>query len=139
MRTRHIILISMLLICCCFNLSWADTGSDKALSTAKAWLSLIDSGNYSGSWKDASTYFQATLSEQNWVSALRAVRKPLGELVGRSILTSQEFRSLPGVPDGKYIVMNFETAFEHKKSAVETLTFMLDKDGKWRAAGYFIK
>ena len=139
MRTKHIILISMLLICCGFNLSWADTESDKAISAAKVWLSIIDNVNYSDSWKDASTYFKEAVSEQSWVNSLRAVRKPLGKLVSRNMLKSQKANSLPGAPDGKYVVMSFETAFEHKKSAVETVTFMLDKDAKWRAAGYFIK
>jgi ribosomal protein S17E len=55
------------------------------------------------------------------------------------MLKSQESSSLPGAPDGKYVVMSFKTSFEHKKSAVETVTFMLDKNGKWSAAGYFIK
>ena len=139
MRTKHIILISMLLICCGFNLSWADTESDKAISAAKVWLSLLDNGNYSGSWKDASTYFKEAVSEQSWVNSFRAVRKPLGKLVSRNMLKSQKTNNLPGAPDGKYVVMSFETVFEHKKSAVETVTFMLDKDAKWRAAGYFIK
>lgn len=139
MRTRHIILMSILLICYGFNLSWADTESNKVLSAAKAWLSLIDNGNYSGSWKDAAAYFQAAVSEQSWKSSLRAVRKPLGKLVSRNMLKSQESSSLPGAPDGKYFVMSFKTSFEHKKSAVETVTFMLDKNGKWSAAGYFIK
>ena len=139
MRTRHIILMSMLLVCYGINLSWADTKSDTVLSAAKEWLSLIDNGNYSSSWRDASYYFQSAVSEQSWASSLEAVRKPLGELISRNILKSQESSSLPGAPDGRYVVMAFETAFAHKKSAIETVTFMLDKDGKWRAAGYFIK
>ena len=139
MRMRHIILMSMLLICYGLNFSWADTESNKVLSAAKEWLSLIDNENYSGSWKDASTYFQAAVSEQSWESSLRAVRKPLGKLVSRNMLKSKGSNSLPGAPDGKYVVMSFKTSFEHKKSAVETVTFMLDKDGKWSAAGYFIK
>jgi ribosomal protein S17E len=35
--------------------------------------------------------------------------------------------------------MRFDTSFENKKSAVETVTFMQEKDGKWKAAGYYIK
>jgi len=46
---------------------------------------------------------------------------------------------MPGAPDGQYVLMQFETSFTNKKSAVETITFMLEKDGQWRAAGYFIK
>jgi hypothetical protein len=46
---------------------------------------------------------------------------------------------LPGAPDGQYVVMQFETSFANKKSAIETVTFMLEKDGQWKSAGYFIK
>lgn len=139
MKTRHIILMSTLLICLNLNLAWANAECDKAVSAAKAWLSLIDSGNYSDSWKDASTYFQGAVSEHSWINALVATREPLGKLESRNMLKSQEVTTLPGAPDGKYVVMSFETAFEHKKSAIETVTFMADKDGKWCAAGYFIK
>ncbi len=47
--------------------------------------------------------------------------------------------SLPGAPDGEYVVISYETSFTNKKSAIETVTPMLDKDGKWRVSGYFIK
>ena len=35
--------------------------------------------------------------------------------------------------------MQFATSFANKKNAVETVTFMREKDGIWRAAGYYIK
>jgi hypothetical protein len=34
--------------------------------------------------------------------------------------------------------MQFETSFANKKSAIETVTFMQEKDGQWKSAGYFI-
>ncbi|HEX9454853.1 MAG TPA: DUF4019 domain-containing protein, partial [Candidatus Binatia bacterium] len=40
---------------------------------------------------------------------------------------------------GNYFVMQFDASFGNKKGAVETVTFMQEKDGKWRAAGYYIK
>jgi hypothetical protein len=45
----------------------------------------------------------------------------------------------PGVPDGEYVVIQYEVSYENKKAAVETVTPMLDKDGKWRVAGYFMR
>lgn len=36
------------------------------------------------------------------------------------------------------MVIQFETSFENKGSAVETVTSMLEKDGTWRVAGYYI-
>jgi hypothetical protein len=42
-------------------------------------------------------------------------------------------------PDGEYVVIQFEASFENKKSAIETVTPMLDKDGNWRVSGYYVK
>ncbi len=140
MRTVSVFLMTMLLICFGFTQLWAGSDTEKAVvSAAQTWLSAIDSGNYVGSWNGASTYFRGAVTEQNWVTSLEAVRKSLGKLVSRKIVKTQETNSLPGAPDGRYVVMSFKTAFEQKKSAIETVTFMLDNDKKWRAAGYFIK
>ena len=46
---------------------------------------------------------------------------------------------LPGAPDGQYVVIQFKTAFANKQSAIETVTPMLEEDGRWLVAGYFIK
>lgn len=47
--------------------------------------------------------------------------------------------SLPGAPDGEYVVVQFETSFTNKKAAAETVTPMLENDGQWRVSGYYIK
>ena len=36
------------------------------------------------------------------------------------------------------MVFQFDTAFQNKAMAVETVTFMRDADGLWRAVGYFV-
>jgi hypothetical protein len=46
---------------------------------------------------------------------------------------------LPGAPEGRYVVIQYETVFENKASAVETITPMLDPDGAWRVSGYLIR
>ena len=33
----------------------------------------------------------------------------------------------------------YAASFEHKKTAVETATAMLDVDGQWRVTGYMVK
>jgi Protein of unknown function (DUF4019) len=35
--------------------------------------------------------------------------------------------------------MEFNTSFEHKAAATETVTPMKDVDGQWRVSGYYIK
>jgi hypothetical protein len=110
-----------------------------AISAARDWLTLVDSGDYSGSWKEASAYFRGGVTPENWQSTMEAFRRPLGKVISREVMRAEELASLPGAPDGKYVVMRFISSFEKKKSAVETVTFTLDNDGKWRAVRYFIK
>ena len=118
----------------------AESDTEKReVAAALAWLSLVDSGNYSGSWNQSSAYFRGVVNGQTWSTLSEGVRTPLGKLVSRKVKNVKESNALPGVPDGKYAVITFQTEFEHKKSTVETVTFMLENDGEWRAAGYFIK
>jgi len=118
----------------------ADDGAEKAAATAApVWLAQIDAGKYPASWKDASTYFRGAMTEKSWTDALNGVRKPLGKLMSRKLVKAQSANSLPGAPNGNYVVMQFDANFSNKKGAVETVTFMQEKDGKWKAAGYYIK
>jgi opacity protein-like surface antigen len=118
----------------------ANDAAEKAADTAaRAWLSQIDAGNYGKSWQDAASYFQGAISEKGWTDALTGARKPLGSLLSRKLSNERSTKSLPGAPDGNYVVMQFDTSFSNKKSAVETVTFVQEKDGKWKAAGYYIQ
>ncbi len=69
---------------------------------------------------------------------MRGVREPLGKVITRTLKSAEHRTSLPGAPDGDYVVIRFETAFENKQAAIETVTPMLEKDGSWRVAGYYI-
>ena len=109
------------------------------IDAARAWLEEIDAGDCAASWRDASGYFRSALTKEKWVEALEKVRRPLGARVFRTADASTTTTSLPGVPVGQYVIMQVNTSFTADKSAVETVTFMQEKDGPWRAAGYFIK
>jgi len=109
------------------------------VAAAGKWLALIDDGNYPQSWEEASAIFHAGVTKASWQNSMETFRKPLGNLVSRKVQSVQHFTELPGAPDGQYTVMQFNTSFTGKKSAIETVTFMLEKDGTWRSAGYFIK
>jgi len=110
-----------------------------AVAAARTWLGLVDEGIYGDSWETAAAYFKSAITKEKWVQMLTAVRNPLGRLVSRELSSKTYMQSLPGAPDGEYVVIQFKTAFENKKSAIETVTPMLDSDGEWRVSGYFIK
>jgi hypothetical protein len=110
-----------------------------ALSAAEQWLTMVDNEKYNDSWKETSELFRNAVQLEQWVQSMQAVRKPLGQLISRKVKTTAYTSSLPGAPDGEYVVIQFDTSFENKKSAVETVTPMLDTDGFWRVSGYYIK
>lgn len=112
---------------------------DLAMASAQSWLTLIDSEKYAESWQEASTVFKANLTQEQWVGTVKSVRSQFGKVLSRKVKSAKYTRSLPGAPDGEYVVLQFDTSFANKKAAVETLTPALDKDGKWRVSGYFIK
>ncbi len=109
-----------------------------AIESAQSWLKMIDAGNYAESWNEAAESFRAAVKKDQWPQMLTSVRKPLGKVGSRKVLAKNYTESLPNAPKGKYVVIQFETAFENKK-AVETVTATLEKDGKWRMSGYYIK
>ncbi|MEJ2724517.1 MAG: DUF4019 domain-containing protein [Deltaproteobacteria bacterium] len=109
------------------------------LSAAEKWLALVDEDRYAESWNEAAEYFKGAVEQEEWQESLQSVRKPFGEVISREVKTRSYLTSLPGAPDGEYVVIQFETSFENKKSAVETVIPMKDGDGRWRVSGYFIK
>ncbi|NMA20884.1 MAG: DUF4019 domain-containing protein [Lentisphaerae bacterium] len=110
-----------------------------ALTAAETWLAFVDEEKYAKSWQEAAEYFRNAVKQEQWTSSMQAFRKPLGKLVSRKMKNASYKTSLPGAPDGEYVIIQFETSFANKKDAIETVIAMMDKDGKWRVAGYFIK
>ncbi len=111
----------------------------QATQASAAWLKLVDAGDYTASYQQASTLFKDHVSAAAWVQQVGAARKPLGAVVSRQVKATQFATSLPGAPDGQYVVIQYRTSFTNKKSAVETVTPMLEQDGHWRVSGYYIR
>ncbi len=111
---------------------------EAAKRAALEWLTLVDDMQYEASWQEAALLFRDQVSPSNWVNAVAAARSPLGDLVARRLSSATYATSLPGAPDGEYVVIQFETSFENKTQAIETVTPMLD-EGNWRVSGYYIR
>jgi len=116
----------------------AEEEEEAAKHAALEWLALVDARQYEASWEEAASLFKAQVSAPDWAKAVAAARKPLGDLGDRQLISASYAISLPGAPDGAYVVIQFQTNFENKAQAVETVTPMLD-EGKWRVSGYYIR
>jgi hypothetical protein len=108
-------------------------------AAAEAWLAIVDAGSYAQSWNEAARLFKNAIEEAAWEKALNGSRAPLGPVRSRTLKSTKYATNLPGAPDGEYVVVLFDTSFEKKQHAVETVTPMKEADGRWRVSGYFIK
>lgn len=113
-----------------------DVNAERA---AREWLALADVDDGAGTWAAAASLFREAVPAAEWARSLHAVRDPLGSVVSRALRKARAVAELPGAPDGEYVVFEFDTQFERKRTAVETVTPMRDRDGSWRVSGYYIR
>jgi len=116
--------------------------AEKAVAAVvEKWLALVDEGKYGESWDAASESLRKSVKKDKWGDTLKRLRPPLGKVVSRVKLEAEYRTALPGSPEGEYVVIIFKTTFANagKKDAIETITPMKDKDGKWRVSGYNLK
>ena len=141
--TRHAVRCSLLLVLAvllgCGSGQAQGPDTKVAQTSVETWLSLIDSQNYAASWDTSASMFRNAISQEKWRSAVQAARTPFGPLKLRALKSATPSTTLPGAPDGEYVVFQFTTSFEHKAAATETVTAMREKDGSWHVAGYFIQ
>jgi hypothetical protein len=109
-----------------------------ARTAVDAWLLLVDVGNHAASWETAASVFRNAVTQDKWASAVQAARTPLGPVKSRTLKGTSIPKS-PGAPTGEYLVFQFDSIFEQRPLAVETVTAFQENDGTWHVAGYFVK
>ena len=116
----------------------ADDKTEAATAAALEWLARLDSGAYGESWDLTAPLFQSHVTRDQWIRTAAAVREPLGDLQRRELAGAEYTTTLPGAPDGEYVVLKFSASFANKRTAQETVTPMF-ADGTWRVSGYFVR
>ena len=140
MKHRAVALILTIILTLGLSAFTQDTEKKEAAeAVAATWLKVVDSGGYAQSWEETASGFKAAVTRPQWEQAMRANRAPLGAVQSRKLLSATYTTQLPGAPDGEYVVLQYDASFAHKKTAIETVTPVMDKDGKWLVSGYYIK
>jgi hypothetical protein len=113
-------------------------GQQPDVTAANAWVSLVDAKRWNDSWAAAGTLFKSQMPQTRWASTIAPVREPLGGVSSRVLKSATKSRSLPGAPDGEYVVVQFQTSFTNKAAATETVVLSHEASG-WKVDGYFIR
>lgn len=117
----------------------AESPEALAQKAAESWLKLVDAGQYAESWDAAAPVFKGAVTKEQWKQAAGAARTPLGALVSRTLKSRQLTHTLPGAPDGFYVVIQYDAVFKNKAAAVETVTAVRADGTIWKVVGYFVR
>jgi len=116
------------------------TGANAAaIEAARRWMAASDAGDGGATWDQAAPSFQTAIAKADWAAALSRARQPFGAVKDRKVAKAEATRSLPGAPDGEYVVIEYDTNFEGKAHATETVIPVRGADGVWRVSGYFVR
>jgi hypothetical protein len=107
-----------------------------AEKAAGDWLALMDGGKYPATWDSASSEFKSNYPKELWKGTANAARGAIGSVNSRALVSATFTRTLPGAPDGIYIVIEYTTQFGKKADADESVTMTADTDGAWRVFSY---
>ena len=112
MEKKSIFICSFILILVFLQPLWADSSKElDAQKASDAWLSMVDEGKYAESWQNTSSYFKNAVDENQWEKALNSVRRPLGDILSRKVISQKYTKTLPGAPDGDYVVIQYKSSF----------------------------
>ncbi len=114
------------------------TQIEAAKQAANDWLTLVDAGKYAESWKQTSPFLQSHFPQAAWEKRLNETRKPLEPFVERTLSTTQYREQIPGLPQGQYVALVWDSYFGVKHQMLESV-IMSFENGVWKPIGYAVQ
>ena len=113
---------------------------EMAITAGREWLALVDAGQYAEGYDQAGDLFRGSLARDQWAAALGNSRKPHGNVAQRNLKSVVVTKDLSNAPQGKYVVITFETTFQQPTEPLwEVVTTYLNASGQWKVVGYQVK
>jgi hypothetical protein len=113
--------------------------AEAATVSATSFLALVDADQFSASWDVAAALMREKMSAAEWVENLTAIRERYGAIIDRKQENASYSTEAKDSPAGEYITLTFASNFKQHQGAIESVIVMLDGDGSWKVAGYFVK
>ena len=117
-------------------LSAAATADAEAASAARAaedFLKLIDESRWAESYAATGTQFRAVNTLAVWTEVSERVRRPLGTVLTRNLVTNEY---VPAPPKG-YQLVKYASSYANGINQVESVSLEWE-DGTWKVVGIVI-
>ena len=109
-----------------------------AVLAAQSWLASVDAGRYDDAWEDAADGLHVGTTRDQWEKGVRRMRDAGGALVSRRVVSGKYTKSSYNDP-GSFAEIRFQTRFEKRPAAHETVSVILGFDGSWRVSSYRVR
>ena len=99
-RTTKPLFVALALALALAGQAAAQAREEIAVTGAREWLGLADSGQFGATWDQAGQLFQSSTPREKWEASLSGARKSLGNVAQRNLKTVVVTENLPGAPAG---------------------------------------
>jgi hypothetical protein len=115
------------------------TGEEQAAERqALGFLGYLDHGRFADSYAYTGMLIRAQLDRDAYAKQLEKARAGVGALLSRELIDATYTTTVPGAPEGQYVVLDYGASFANRQQAMETVILAFAK-GYWRVSGYYIK
>lgn len=105
----------------------------EAVRAARAWLALVDAGEWQRSWDATSQTFQSLNTRERWANVAASVQTPLGPIIVHE-LVSEDF--VPAPPTG-YQLVRFRSRYANRAEVILTMTLQQENE-RWTVSGIML-
>lgn len=134
---RHVLLILALLICFT-HVASAEVSPATALSKAESYVAVLDQQDYAKAYLQSSNLLKMQTPQADWINQQKTAIQLLGPVQERRLMAIKARDVYPGLPDGRYLIVCFETRTVHKAKAIEVLLLKEEKED-WQVCNYSIR
>jgi Protein of unknown function (DUF4019) len=105
---------------------------------ALGFVGYLDHGRYADSYAYTGMLIRSQLDRAAFAKQIEKARADTGAMLTRNLIDVSYNTTLPGAPEGQYVLLHYGASFANRQQAVETVTLAFAK-GYWRVVGYYIK
>jgi hypothetical protein len=118
---------------------WAALDADPlALSVVESFTAAIDAGSLEDAYWSASPLLQLSYGEQDWADDIFVLQQKLGRPLLRDLYRVREVETFRGMPDGRYLLIYYQTRTEFKSTAHEVVLLKQEED-LWEVCYYHLQ
>ncbi len=103
---------------------------------AENYLNAMDKDDYENSWGFCDPLLQHAMNQNEWERDLQAAKFYLGDIKSRSLRAQRITWDPQGMPEGPYIVIEYDAKSSRTAELSEVITMRRGEDGQWRVLMY---